>query len=288
MCKGENMKKGLVMEGGAMRGMFTCGVIDTFMENGIEFDGAIGVSAGAAFGCNIKSKQIGRAVRYNKNYCNDSRYASIQSWIRTGDLYNQEFCYGEMIYVLDPWDDETFKENPMKFYVVATDVERGKPVYHLCSDGLKRDVDWIRASASIPVFSTPVRVDGYKLLDGGTTDPIPVKFMENKGYDRIVVVETQPDGFVKPQQKYLSVIKRALKAYPKVITALENRHNLYNEQKQYIKEKQESGELFVLRPEQPLNIGSVEKDPNELERVYQEGRKVALKHLKEVQEYLSK
>ena len=123
-------RTGLVMEGGAMRGMFTCGVIDVFMENDITFDSAIGVSAGAVFGCNVKSKQIGRAIRYNKRFCRNKNYESIRSLLRTGDLYNADFCYRLLPDELDPWDSETFAANPMDFYVVCTDVETGKPVYH--------------------------------------------------------------------------------------------------------------------------------------------------------------
>ena len=124
------MKKGLVLEGGAMRGMFTCGVLDVFMENGIEFDGAVGVSAGATFGCNIKSKQHGRALRYNKKYCADKRYHSVRSLLTSGDIYNVKFCYDELPYKLDKWDIETFSNSPMEFYCVVTDIMTGKPAYH--------------------------------------------------------------------------------------------------------------------------------------------------------------
>ena len=124
------MRTGLVMEGGAMRGMFTCGILDVFMERGITFDGAVGVSAGATFGCNIKSGQHGRALRYNKRYCADPRYHSLSSLIKTGDIYNVEFCYDELPYKLDVWDIEAFQKNPMEFYCVVTDVNTGKPAYH--------------------------------------------------------------------------------------------------------------------------------------------------------------
>ena len=148
-----NYKTGLVLEGGAMRGMFTCGVIDVLMENGIRFDGAAGISAGAVFGCNYKSRQIGRPVRYNKNYCKDPRYCSDRSLIKTGDLYGADFCYRELPDVLDPFDRETFKNDPMEFYIGATDVKTGKAVYHKCTDGGEDDLLWMRASASMP--STP-------------------------------------------------------------------------------------------------------------------------------------
>ena len=152
------MKTALIMEGGAMRGMFTCGVMDVLMENGITFDGAAGISAGACFGCNFKSGQIGRPIRYNKEYCRDPRYCSFRSLILTGDLYNADFCYRELPEVLDPFDREAFAKNPMAFYVGATDVETGECVFHRCTDGSGEDMLWFRASASMPVVSRPVRI----------------------------------------------------------------------------------------------------------------------------------
>ena len=146
------------MEGGAMRGMFTCGVIDVFMEQEIIFDGAAGISAGATFGCNYKSRQIGRALRYNKKYSRDPRYCSIRSLLKTGDLYGAEFCYRELPNVLDPFDREAFSRNPMEFYVAATDVNTGKAVFHRCVDGGDTDIEWMRASASMPVASKPVTI----------------------------------------------------------------------------------------------------------------------------------
>ena len=160
------MKRALIMEGGAMRGMFTCGVIDVFMENEIAFDGAIGVSAGAVFGCNYKSRQIGRAIRYNKRFARDQRYCSLRSWIRTGNLYGDDFCYRILPDILDPFDRETFRRNPMPFHVVATDIVTGEPVFHLCTDGGKEDIEWMRASSSMPLVSRPVTLDGHLLLDG--------------------------------------------------------------------------------------------------------------------------
>ena len=269
------MKRGLVLEGGAMRGMFTCGVLDVFMEEGISFDGAVGVSAGATFGCNIKSKQIGRALRYNKKYCNDKRYASWSSWIKTGDLYNVDFCYDELPYKLDKWDIETFASNPMEFYCVATDVNTGKPVYHKCTDGQKGDIVWIRASASMPVFSRPVEIDGGLYLDGGMSDSIPLKFMQDLGYDDILVVETQPKDYVKSPQSHLGFIKLFLRKFPKMYETMRDRYIMYNKEKEYVRQQEEAGLIKVIRPKEPLGIGATEKDPANLERVYNLGREAA-------------
>lgn len=273
------MKTGIVMEGGAMRGMFTCGVLDVLMEEGITFDGAIGVSAGATFGCNLKSGQIGRALRYNKKYCADKRYHSISSLITTGDIYNVDFCYEKLPYELDKWDLDSFQKNPMEFYCVATDVVTGKPVYYKCEKGDRKDIKWIQASASMPLVSRPVEIDGGLYLDGGISDSIPLKFMEEKGYDKILVIETQPKDYVKGKQKYMALVRLLLRKYPGMIKAMEDRYLMYNEEKRYIREKEEKGEIEVIRPLEPLNISPIEKDPQELERVYQLGRAEGQKYI---------
>ena len=191
------MKKGLVMEGGGMRGLFTAGVIDVFMENGIEFDGAAGVSAGAAFGCNIKSRQPGRVLRYNMAYCKDSRFCSMRSLLKTGDMFGAEFCYHTLPYELDLFDTEVYDTNPMEFHVVCTDVETGLPVYKNCMKADHIAMEWFRASASMPLVSRVVEVDGYKMLDGGIADSIPIAYFKSIGYDRNVVILTQPKEYRK-------------------------------------------------------------------------------------------
>ena len=277
-------KTGLVMEGGAMRGMFTCGVIDVFLENGITFDGAAGVSAGATFGCNFKSRQIGRAVRYNKKYSRDWRYCSIRSLLTTGDLYGADFCYREIVNDLDPFDREAFRENPMDFYVVATDVSTGKPVYHNCTEGNDTDISWIRASASMPIVSRPVKIDGCELLDGGIVDSVPFEYMLRLGYDRLVIILTQPDGYRKSAASPL--IPALLRRYPKIAEAMAVRHERYNQQLAGIKIMEQSGDVFVIRPPEDLKISRTEKDPDELERVYQIGKKEAVRRSAELQKYL--
>lgn len=280
------MKKGLVLEGGAMRGMFTCGVLDVFMENDIEFDGAVGVSAGAVFGCNYKSHQIGRGLRYNKKYCSDKRYGSFESLIKTGNLYDEEFCYNELPRKLDIFDADAFAQNPMEFYVVCTDVETGKAVYHKCTDGGDEDILWMRASASIPIVSRVVKVGDRKLLDGGVGDSIPLRFLEHKGYDRNVVILTQPADYIKEPNRLMLAADLLLKDYPRMLRAMANRHIRYNETVEYVREQEKSRKIFVIRPPKALEIGSMTKNPDELERVYQIGRVEALKKLQDVKEFL--
>ncbi len=278
------IKTGLIMEGGAMRGMFTCGVIDVLMENDIIFDGGAGISAGAVFGCNYKSKQIGRPIRYNKRFSKDPRFCSIRSLIKTGDMYGAEFCYHELPEKLDPFDTDTFQSNPMEFYVGATDVSTGKCVYHKCSDGLEDDIKWMQASASMPVVSKPVEVDGYVLLDGGISDSVPYKYMEEIGYNRNVIILTQPDGYRK--SKALPILQLLLKKYPAVAKTMAERHEEYNHEMDEIKEREEKGISFVIRPPENLKIGRVEKEPEELESVYQLGRQEAIRVLPDLKRFL--
>lgn len=279
-------KIGLVLEGGAMRGMFTSGVLDVMMENGIRFDGAIGVSAGATFGCNFKSGQIGRAIRYNKKYSRDRRYCSFYSLFTTGDIYNADFCYNILPNQLDPFDYEAYIKNPMEFFVVVSDAESGTALYRKLEDCRENDMLWMRASASMPGVSKAVKVDGKSLLDGGITDSIPLKYFEKIGYERNVVVLTQPRNFTKQPVKFFPLIKFLVREYPKMITAMKNRHIMYNKEREYVFSREKSGSTFVLSPEQPLGISRTEKDPEQLERVYQEGRRVALQQLENIKNFI--
>lgn len=280
-------KTGLILEGGAMRGMFTSGVIDVLMENGIGFDGIAGVSAGAVFGCNFKSKQIGRPIRYNKKYCNDPRYCSIRSLIKTGDLYNADFCYRDIPDLLDPFDRQTFKNNPVEFYIGATDVQTGKCLYHKCIDGGQTDIKWMQASASMPLVSRPVFVDGHLMLDGAIADSVPYKFMEQMGYNRNLLVLTQPDGYKKTKSKLSPLIRLLLRKYPAIAEATVERYKMYNKQMEEIKQRQQKGISFVIRPPKALGISRTESNPDELERVYQTGRHEAEKALPPLKRFLS-
>lgn len=281
------MKKGLILEGGAMRGMFTAGVIDVMMEHDIVFDGAIGVSAGAVFGCNYKSHQIGRSLRYNTKFCQDPRYASFRSLLTTGDLYGADFCYNEIPNKLDPFDLETYRNSPMEFYVVCTDVETGKPVYQKCMTGDAHDILWMRASASMPLVSRIVEVDGYKLLDGGISDSIPIRQFQKLGYDRNIIILTQPLDYVKPKNQMVPLLRVMMRKYPNLVRTMRFRHDIYNATTAYIRKLEQKGRVLVIRPEAPLGIARVEHDPKELTRVYQLGRDVAEKRLEEMQTFLA-
>lgn len=281
------MKKGLVLEGGAMRGMFTAGVIDVMMENGIEYDGIIGVSAGAAFGCNYKSKQIGRVIRYNMKFCNDKRYSGIRSLLKTGNIYNTDFAYGEVPLKHDVFDFDTYQNDPTDFYVVCTDVETGEAVYHIYGGKDDHGFDWIRASASMPMVSQIVEIDGQKLLDGGIADSIPVRYFETIGYDKTIVVLTQPEHYQKKPNRLMPLIRLKYKKYPKLAEAMEKRHLVYNQTLAYIEEQEKLGKLFVIRPPHKLQIGKVEKDPSKLKEIYDIGRETVAPQVSAIKEFLN-
>lgn len=280
------MKKGLALEGGAMRGMFTCGVIDVMMENSIEFDGLSGISAGALYGANYKSKQIGRGVRYNKKYGRDKRYYGLWSLLTTGNLYGKEFCYHDVVFELDPIDEETYKKNPIDFYIGATDCETGMIHFYNSKVIDNESIEWMRASASMPLVSTIVEISGYKMLDGGITCPIPYQILEDNGYGKVVIVLTQPRDFVKVKSSIIPLMKIFLRKYPKIVEAMEKRHIIYNKQLDEIREKEKEGKVFVISPYESLGIKRTENNPDELERVYQVGRKVMSDKLHALKEFL--
>ncbi|MER2148822.1 MAG: patatin family protein [Ruminococcus sp.] len=273
-----NKNTGLVLEGGAMRGLFTAGVIDVLMENGIEFPAFVGVSAGAAFGCNYKSRQIGRALRYNKRFCRDPRYCSFRSLFKTGDVFGAQFCYHEVPNTLDPFDGKAFNENPMAFYLVASDVETGKPFYKRLDRADDTAYEWIRASASMPIVSRVVELDGKKFLDGGVTDSIPLAFMERQ-YDRNVVVLTRPRDYQKQPASKLWLYRLTLRKYPNMLRTVRERHLMYNEQRAHVFAQEKAGKAFVICPDKPLEVGRMEHDPEQLQKAYDTGRQTALRQL---------
>ena len=281
------MKTGLIMEGGAMRGMFTAGVLDVLMENGLVTDGAIGVSAGAVFGCNYKSHQIGRVIRYNTEYCNDKRYASFKNLVKTGNLYSEQFCYHEVPEKLDPFNEAAFAASPMDFFVVCTDVKTGEPIYHKCRKGDAEEVLWMEASASMPLAAKIVKIGHYGLLDGGVADSIPVRFFESIGYKRNLIILTQPKGYVKKKNKFLPAIRAKYFRYPAFVEAVADRHERYNETLSYISMLEQAGKDYVIRPPIPLEIGAMERDPAQLRRVYETGRAVAQIQVEKIRDFLN-
>ncbi len=279
MAQCNDMKIGLVLEGGGMRGLFTAGVLDVLMERGVKFDGVIGVSAGACFGCNYKSGQIGRVIRYNKRFARDPRYCSWTSLWKTGDIFNAKFCYHTLPEELDPFDAAAFEANPMEFHLSVTDARTGKPVYRRIDKVDADAFEWIRASASMPLVSRPVEVGGGIYLDGGLSDGIPLAYFESLGYTRNVVVTTRPHGYRKFPSWKVRLLKPFLRKWPAVYEALATRHEWYNRTLAYIDERVAAGAALLVAPPEPLPISRVCHDPDQMQRVYEIGRQIGEKTL---------
>ena len=280
------MKTGLVLEGGAMRGIYTAGVLDIFNENKIKVDGVIGVSAGCVHGVNYISEQNGRSIRYTLKYRNDKRYMSVKSLLKTGNMVETDFCYHEIPEKLDPFDNDTYMKSGIDFYTVSSNVETGRAEYLKCKDVFKQ-IDLIRASASMPFVSQIVETEGFKLLDGGICDSVPVKKFMEMGYDRIVVILTKPIGYIpKPNNAFLS--KKMYGKYPEFVDALITRHLRYVENLNYVNKLEEEGKIMVIRPSRTVNISRTEKNLARIWEMYELGRENAEERLEEVQEWLKK
>lgn len=279
------MKKGLVLEGGAMRGLWTAGVTDVMMEHDIWPDGLIGVSAGAAFGCNYKSRQAGRAIRYNMRFAKDSRYSGLVSLLKSGDYFNADFDYHVVPYDYDVFDTTAFKENPMEFIVVCTDVVTGQAVYHSMSDVNYDELEWLRASASMPLVSKVVKVGGRKLLDGGVSDSIPLAYFESIGYERNVVILTQPLGYQKTHNRLMPFMRMSLHGYPRFLKALDERHVMYNKQLAFVAQAEQEGRCLVIRPDEKIPIGHISHDAHQMQHVYELGRSVGERYIERIKAY---
>lgn len=278
------MKIGLVLEGGAMRGMFSAGVLDIFLDEQLHFDGIIGVSAGALFGVNLLSKQRGRALRYNLRFLNDPRYMGWRSLLTSGDIVNKNFAYYQVPFQYDPFDNETFKQSPSDFYATVTNLETGLAEY-LKIDDVFAQMEALRASASMPFVSKIVEVDGQKYLDGAIADSIPVRQAQAMGFDKIVVVLTRPQDYRKsPSPAIFSKLRYA--SYPKFAQAVQNRYACYNAQVEEIRQLEREGKIFVIRPSQDLAIKRIEKEPQKVQAMYDLGVRDAQQSLERLKQYL--
>ena len=280
------MKTGLVLEGGGMRGLFSEGFIDVMQEQGITVDGMIGVSAGALFGCNFKSHQPGRGLRYNIRFKDDPRYMGWGSFLRTGNFVNAQFAYHTMPMQLDVFDIHAFEADPTEFHLVCTDIKTGQPVYRQINHVEDQTLEWFRATGSMPIVSTPVEIDGMKLLDGGLVDCIPLRHFQSIGYDRNIVILTRPKGYQKTPNKMAFLFQLFYPRYPKVAECMKRRHEMYNAQLQYIEEEEKKGNILAIRPDHPLDIGRIELNEEKLRAIYQHGYNTAIERLAEVRQFL--
>ena len=270
-----------------MRGLWTAGITDVMMEHNIWPDGLIGVSAGAAFGCNYKSRQAGRAIRYNTRFANDSRYSGVRSLLTTGNYFNADFGYHVIPTQYDVFDNDAFNSNPMAFIAVCTDVETGQAVYRQLDKADDECYDYIRASASMPIVSHPVKLEGRELLDGGIVDSIPLRHFQKIGYTHNIVVLTQPKGFTKKRTKLMPLFHMTMRKYPKIIEAMSRRHQMYNEQLDYLHQQELLGNTIVIYPQDILPIGRTEQTPSKQKLVYEMGCQTAQEHLQQIVQFVN-
>lgn len=280
------MKIGIVFEGGAMRGMYTAGVIDVLLEMGIKADVVIGVSAGALFGINYKSRQKGRALRSNLKYVKDKRYMSLYNLVTTGNIVNEDFCFNEIPNILDDFNYASFKRSKGEFYAVVTNVNSGEAEYIKIED-CKRDVQALRASGSMPFVSRPVEYIGQFYLDGGIADSIPIDKIMSMGLDKVIVVLTRPQGYRKKRTS-IAPAKVMYKKYPKLIETMKNRYKVYNKSLDEINFLESEKDIFVVRPSELIKIKKMEKDEDKLKEMYNLGYNDLKSRKSELNDYLNK
>ncbi|BCL67396.1 patatin family protein [Haemophilus haemolyticus] len=265
------MKIGLVLEGGAMRGMYTAGVLDIFLDKDFWVDGIISVSAGALFGVNYPSRQKGRAIRYNKKFISDKRYISFKSLVSTGNIVNKDFAFYEVPFKYDVFDNKTFKESDIDFYVAVTNLQTAQAEYVKLIDPLAQ-IEVLRATSAMPYVSRPVEIDGIPYLDGAIADSIPVEQMKKLGYDKIIVILTRTLDYRK-SKPMTWIAKWFYRHYPHFADAVNQRYAMYNRQFENVIKLAEKGDIFVIRPSVDLKIKRIEKDPNKLQAMYELGMK---------------
>ncbi len=280
----ENNKVALVLEGGALRGLYTAGVLDVFMENEIKIDTIFGVSAGALFGINYKSKQIGRALRYNLKYAHDKRYMGMYSLITTGDIMNRKFCFDTLVNELDPLDFKTYNNSDTEFYAVVTNIRTGEAEYINIKDA-RKDMEYLRASGSMPFVSNLVEINGNKYLDGALSDPIPFQKALDMNYKKIIVIQTRPADYTK--QKPIVPYGLIYRKYPKFVETAKNIYKKYNKTLNLIKEYENEGKIIALRPSKKIQMKRIEKDLNKLRAIYDIGVKDCNKNLNKIKEYIN-
>lgn len=281
------MKTGIVLEGGGKRGIYVAGVLDVLLENGIFVDGLIGTSAGAVNGCSYVSKQYKRNIRYNMQFADEKRYMSFQSLIKTGNVVGTEFAYDTLPNRLDKFDYDTFENSKIDYYVTCTNVETGKAEHILCKSLRGENMDYLRASASMPYVSQIVEVGGMKLLDGGVADSIPLKAFQKMGYDKSLVVLTQPKGYRKKPENML-MANIYYHKYPELVSAINNRYAVYNKTLDYIEQQEKEGNIFVLRPSRYIKISRMETNRDIIKSMYDLGKDDANAVIEEISLFLKK
>lgn len=275
----------LILEGGGIRGIYTAGVLDCFLEEGIETNALFGVSAGIVNGINYISKQKGRSLKVNTDYIKDKRYLSFHSLLTTGNIFGVDFCYNILPNKLIPFDYNTFKNCKTKCFAVVSNLVTGHAEYKLCRD-IRRDLDYIRASASLPLVSQIVSINGSLYLDGGICDSIPLAASIRHGYQKNIVVLTRPYGYQKSPSHMFPAVAHTYRNYPKFVQAYRTRHIRYNRALELAAKQEAQGRAFVLRPSKLLKVGRLEKNPDRIRAMYRLGYQDAKKAMPKLKNFL--
>lgn len=283
----DNNRLGLVLEGGGMRGVYTAGVLDFFLEENFFVDGIIGVSAGAVQAVNFVSRQEKRGFRVIATYVNDKRYMSFRSLLLTGDLFNRKFCYERIPNELDPFDYETFRNSSTRCYATATNVLTGE-ASHLELKDLRDDMDKLRASGSLPLVSNLVNIDGIPHLDGGIADSIPFEAFRRMGYGKCIVVLTRAKGYRKSPNRLMPIIRLKYRKYPRFVAACENRFRVYNETLDALEAAEARGDVFVICPQKTVEVARLERNASKLEALYREGFAEAKERFDDLKRFIGK
>lgn len=276
---------GLVLEGGGMKGMYTAGVLDFFLDKGIEFSSVYGVSAGACHMCSYLSRQRGRALDVGIDYLDSKKYCSVESLLTTGDLFNVKTAYHLIPEYLNPYDYTAFDKYEGRAYAVVTNIVTGKPEYLRLKD-MKKDIVAVRASASLPLVSRNVQIGDRLYLDGGISDAIPIRKSILDGNKKNVVILTKEEGYVRKPTSHLELLKLRYLRYPKVAQLMTERHITYNDTLEYLERQQENGQAFVIRPRVKSDVGRIEKDADKLKALYEEGYRDAEENFELLLNYL--
>ncbi|WP_297130410.1 patatin-like phospholipase family protein [Terrisporobacter sp.] len=261
---------GLIIEGGGMRGLYAAGVLDYFMEQDLYFKDCYAVSAGACHACSYLSKQIGRSIKVTLDYINDKRYCSVESLIKTGDMFGAKMLYDIIPNELNIYDYETYDNHNCNFYSVVTNCETGKSEYIKIKD-MRKDIIAVRASSSLPLLSRIVEIDNKKYLDGGISDSIPIRKSIEDGHKKNIVLLTRDINYRKSKNNLMPLLKIKYKKYPNLLKSIKNRHEMYNDTLDFIEEERKSNNAFVIRPKSPVKIGRLEKDKTKLKALYDQG-----------------
>ncbi|KKI93906.1 hypothetical protein WQ54_02360 [Bacillus sp. SA1-12] len=277
---------GLVLEGGGMRGIYTAGVLEYFMDKGLYFPYVIGVSAGACFGASYLSRQKGRNRKVNIDYVTHPNYLSLQNFIKHRQLFGMDFLFDEIPNKIVPFDFASFYKGPEEFVVTTTDCHSGLPQYFSKADYGKDLLTIIRASSSLPFIAPIVEYGGKFLLDGGIADSIPIKKAESDGNKKNVVILTKEGSYIKKKSNISWLLNRFYRDYPKLIETVLKRHEMYNETLSYIEEQEKNGRIFVLRPTTKIQVSRIERNQKKLEQLYSLGYQDAKRNFSHLKSWL--